>query len=126
MKVMEAGENYLETILMEQKTHGKVRSVDVANALGYSRPTVCVVMKQFREDDYIEIDQTGYITLTVKGREIAERMYERHTIIAEMLIALGVDEQTALTDSCKIEHDISEKSFECIKKHYKKFKADHA
>jgi Mn-dependent DtxR family transcriptional regulator len=124
MKVLEAGENYLETILIEQQQHGKVRSVDVANALGYSRPTVCVVMKQFREDDYIEIDEAGYITLTGKGREIAERMYERHTIIAEMLVALGVDEETALTDSCKIEHDLSERSFHCIKEYYQRLTKD--
>ena len=120
MKVLEAGENYLEAILMEQKSRTLVRSVDIANALGYSRPTVCVVMQQFRRDGYIEMDQDGYITLTGKGREIAERIYERHIILAETLIGLGVDRETALEDSCKLEHDLSEKSFACIKAHYLK------
>ena len=121
MKAMEASENYLETILMVHRSIGHVRSVDIANALGYSRPTISIVMKKFQEDRrYVEIDRDGYITLQEKGRDIAERMYERHVIIAKALTSLGVDEETALAESCKIEHDISDKTFECIKAHYLK------
>jgi len=118
MEIHESAENYLETILMEKNKRGQVRSIDICNALGYSKPTVSVAMKQFRENGYIEMDANGYITLTDKGMIIAERMYERHVIIADFLMAIGVDEATAYQDSCKIEHDISETSFECMKKHY--------
>ena len=122
MEIHESAENYLETILMEKKKKGQVRSIDICNALGFSKPTVSVVMKQFRENGYIEMDENGYITLTEKGNEIAERMYERHVIIADFLMAIGVDEATAYQDSCKIEHDISETTFECMKRHYLKNK----
>ncbi len=118
MEIHESAENYLETILMEKNKKGQIRSIDICNALGYSKPTVSVVMKQFRENGYIEMDENGYISLTEKGSRIAERMYERHVIIADFLMAIGVDEATAYQDSCKIEHDISETSFECMKKHY--------
>ena len=122
LEIHESAENYLETILMEKKKKGQVRSIDICNALGFSKPTVSVVMKQFRENGYIEMDENGYITLTEKGNEIAERMYERHVIIADFLMAIGVDEATAYQDSCKIEHDISETTFECMKRHYLKNK----
>lgn len=122
MKIQESAENYLETILMEKQKRGKVRSIDICNALGFSKPTVSVVMKQFRENGFIEMDDNGFITLTDKGSEIAERMYERHIIIANFLMVLGVDEATSYQDSCKIEHDISDISFECMKKHYLKTK----
>ncbi len=122
MEIHESAENYLETILMEKNKKGQVRSIDICNALGFSKPTVSVVMKQFRENGYIEMDENGYISLTEKGSRIAERMYERHVIIADFLMAIGVDEATAYQDSCKIEHDISETSFECMKKHYLKSK----
>ena len=120
MKVLEAGENYLEAILMEHKKHKFVRSIDLANALGYSKPTISVAMKQFRENGYVEIDESGNITLTEAGSEIAEKMYERHMVIAQFLMSVGVDEKTAYEDSCKIEHDISEKTFQCIKEFYNK------
>ena len=122
MEIHESAENYLETILMEKNKRWQIRSIDICNALGYSKPTVSVVMKQFRENGYIEMDENGYISLTEKGSRIAERMYERHVIIADFLMAIGVDEATAYQDSCKIEHDISETSFECMKKHYLKSK----
>jgi Mn-dependent DtxR family transcriptional regulator len=118
MEIHESAENYLETILMEKNKKGQIRSIDICNALGYSKPTVSVVMKQFRENGYIEMDENGYISLTEKGSKIAERIYERHVIIADFLMTIGVDEATAYQDSCKIEHDISETSFECMKKHY--------
>ena len=115
MKIKDSAENYLEAILMIKKEKGNVRSIDVANELGFSKPSVSVAMKNFREDGYISIDGDGSISLTKKGLEIAERIYERHNVIAKALIALGVDEQTAFEDSCKIEHDISQQTFEKLK-----------
>ena len=120
MRILEAGENYLETIYMESKKRDNVRAIDICNALGYSKPTISVAMKSFREDGYIETDEHGYITLTEKGMEIALKMYERHNTIAEFLMSIGVGRDTAFKDSCKIEHDISEEAFECMKKSLKK------
>ena len=117
-EIHEAAENYLETILMETKRIGAVRSIDICNALGYSKPTISVAMKHLRESGHIQMDKGGYITLTDKGRAIAETMYERHEIIAQILMLLGVDRETAYRDSCKIEHDISPESFSCMKQHY--------
>ncbi|HHU32763.1 MAG: metal-dependent transcriptional regulator [Zhaonellaceae bacterium] len=118
MKILEAGENYLETIYILSKRNKTVRSIDIANEMNYSKPTISVAMKQFRENGYIKMDDNGYITLTDKGLEIALRIYERHQIIAEFLMAIGVDEETAFDDSCKMEHHISQKSFECLKSFY--------
>lgn len=120
MIIHESAENYLESILMLQKTKGNVRSIDVANMLSVSKPSVSVAMKHFREENYISVDDMGNITLTDKGRTIAESMYERHHTIAQFLIALGVDDEIAYEDSCKIEHDISDMSFEKIKEHLDK------
>ena len=117
MRIKESAENYLEAILMIKLKKGCVRSIDVANHLNFTKPSVSVAMKNFREDGYINMDPNGSINLTKKGQEIAERMYERHQIIAKALMALGVDEETAYKDSCKIEHDISDLSFEKIKEH---------
>ena len=115
MKIQESQENYLETILILQNKKGYVRSIDVANELSVTKPSVSVAMKKFREDGYIIVDKEGLITLTEKGHDIANRMYERHHIIAKTLMLLGVDEITAYEDSCKIEHHISDISFEKIK-----------
>ncbi len=115
MRIKESAENYLETIYMLSKKAKYVRSIDVANELGFSKASVSVAMKSFREEGYIVTDADGGITLTGKGLSIAERMCERHNVIASALIALGVSEETAYVDSCKIEHDISEESFEKIK-----------
>ena len=115
MIIKESAENYLETILMINREKGYARSIDVANELGFAKPSVSVAMKNFREEGYIVMDEDGKITLTDKGLEIAERVFERHQVIARALMAIGVDEATAYEDSCKIEHDISEKSFECLK-----------
>ena len=117
MIIKESAENYLETILVLKKKKGTVRSIDVANELGFAKPSVSVAMKHFREDGYVTTDADGNINLTEKGLMVAERVYERHQIIARALIALGVDEETAYEDSCKIEHDISEQSFEKIKEY---------
>lgn len=117
MKIKESAENYLETILMLKNKNGYVRSVDIANELSFTKASVSVAMKSFREDGYITVDEHGNISLTEKGIEIAEKIYERHSVLAKALMALGVNEATAYEDSCKIEHDISNESFEMIKKH---------
>ena len=118
MRIQESGENYLETILVLIQRQGAVRSIDVVNELGYAKPTVSVMMKKLRENGYINMDKDGYITLNSTGLKIAQKIYERHQVIAKMLMSLGVDEKTAYDDSCRIEHVISEKSFACIKAHY--------
>lgn len=115
MKIKESAENYLETILMIQNEKGKVRSVDIANELEYSKPSVSVAMKNLRENDYIDVDSSGYITLLDKGTKIAQKMYERHTTVSDWLISLGVSEKTAVEDACRIEHIISEETFNAIK-----------
>ncbi len=123
MKILESAENYLETILMLQKRNGTVRSIDIVNELDVTKPSVSVAMKQLRENGYIEMDKIGHITLCEKGLEIAERMYERHTLLSQWLIALGVSPETAQEDACRIEHVLSAETFEAIKRHAKKTKA---
>lgn len=120
MKIKESAENYLERILMLQKKNGNVRSIDIAHELSFTKPSVSVAMKAFREEGYINVEETGNITLTEKGLAIAEKVYERHQVLAKALMALGVDEKTAYEDSCKMEHDISEQSFSKIKEHLAK------
>lgn len=119
MKIQEAGENYLESIYILSQRQGDVRATDICSYLGYSRPTVSAVLKQFREDGYVEVDElTHHITLTEKGMEIANKMYERHVVITGMLMALGVSQETAAEDACKMEHDISDETFACMKRFY--------
>lgn len=117
MVIHEAAENYLETIYMLRRRKGSCRSIDVASELGYSKPTISIMMKNLRENGYIRIDEGGELILTEAGMEIALRMYERHEIIARGLMMLGVNEETAYHDSCKIEHDISDETFCAIKAH---------
>ena len=119
MKIKESAENYLETIYMLSRKNGEVRSIDIANELEYSKPSVSIAMKNLREHSYIEVSRDGYITLTDRGLEIAERMYERHIMITRWLVSLGVEEMVAAEDACKIEHVLSEQTFEAIKKHAK-------
>lgn len=116
MKIHESAENYLETILVLKNKNGAVRSIDIANELGFSKPSVSVAMKNLRENGYIEVDSSGYITLLDSGRQIAEKIYERHTTLSKWLVSLGVDAKTAAEDACRIEHIISSESFEAIKK----------
>ena len=116
MKIHESAENYLETILMIKQKKGVVRSIDIANELEFSKPSVSIAMKNLRENGYITVDESGYISLTDSGREIAERMYERHTTLSNWLISLGVNETVAVEDACRIEHVISAESLEAIKK----------
>ena len=118
MKIQESAENYLEAILIIAQKKGQVRSIDVANHLNFSKPSISVAMKRLREEGYIQMGQDGLITLLPPGRAIAESVYEKHCVIAQMLMALGVDEETAFADSCKIEHVLSEKSFTCMKEHF--------
>ena len=120
MIIKESAENYLEAILMIKKNKGYVRSIDIAHELNITKPSVSVAMKHFREEEYITIDKDGGILLTEKGRKIAESVYERHQIIAKALMAIGVDEDVAYEDSCKIEHDISEQTFEKLKEYLEK------
>lgn len=117
MKIQESAENYLETILMLCQNGQPVRSIDIVNELGFSKPSVSVAMKKLRENGYIHVDNDGHITLTDAGREIAEKMYERHTLLSSFLIKLGVDEHTAVEDACRIEHVISSETFEKLKEH---------
>ena len=122
MKTHESTENYLEAILILGLGDNQVRAVDIANELEFSRPSVSVAMKNLREKGFIEVDMSGNITLTNNGRNIAESIYQRHMLISEWLIHLGVDRRTAVSDACKMEHAMSEKSFTAIKKHIKNWK----
>ncbi|HHU89482.1 MAG TPA: metal-dependent transcriptional regulator [Clostridiaceae bacterium] len=119
MQVNESLENYLEMILILQNKNGYARSIDIATELGVTKPSVSHAMKLLRENKYIIMKPDGAITLTKPGAEIAERMYERHRTLAKFLMSLGVDEETAFEDACKIEHDISDQSFEAICRHIK-------
>lgn len=117
MHTNESAENYLETILVLSKSKPVVRSVDVAEALGFKKSSVSVAMKNLRQKDHISMSKEGYIFLTAAGREIAEMIFERHEMLSSWLIGLGVDEKTAVEDACRIEHVISKESFEAVKKH---------
>lgn len=117
MKINQSRENYLETIYMLREKKGEVRSIDIANELEYSKPSVSVAMKNLREDGYITTTSDGYITLTERGAEVAQRMYERHTLITRWFVSLGVSEKVASEDACRIEHVLSAETFDAIKKH---------
>ena len=122
MIIRESAENYLETILIIQERKGSVRSIDIANELNFSKPSVSVAMKNLRANGYISVDDNGFITLTESGFEIADRMYERHRVISQYFMLLGVDPQTAVKDACRIEHIISKDSFEAIRGQYESLK----
>ncbi|MBR5181905.1 MAG: metal-dependent transcriptional regulator [Clostridiales bacterium] len=119
MELKESGEMYLETILVLSKNLKNVRSLDIAKYLHYSKPSISRAMGILRNAKYIAIDESGFITLTNSGREIAEKIYERHVVISSLLESIGVDKETAAEDACRIEHVISDKSFEAIKKRTK-------
>lgn len=126
MKIQKSAEDYLETILVLGQRKGSVRSIDIANELSFSKPSVSIAMKNLRENGYIEVDSEGFITLQASGREIAECIYERHTILTELLVTLGVDYAIASEDACRIEHVISAESFAALKAHAMKEKAQKA
>lgn len=117
MSVHESGEMYLEAILVLSQKNSFVRSVDVGEYLGYSKPSVSRAMGILRRENYIHMDKDGAITLTEEGRRIAEMIYERHTLLSELLIHLGVSEETASADACKMEHAVSDESFQAIKRY---------
>ena len=117
MKVRESAENYLEVILIESRRKEKVRAVDICTHLGFSRPTVSVMLKKLREKGLVEIDENSALSLTPQGLEIAESTYERHCVITQMLIKIGVSPEVAKEDACKIEHDMTDETFLCIKRH---------
>ncbi len=117
MSLLESGEMYLETILVLSQKKKAVRSIDVAEYMQFSKPSVSRAMGILKSNGYIEIDTLGHITLTDTGREAAERIYERHRVLSEILMRLGVDEKTATEDACKMEHYISDTSFAAIKEH---------
>jgi Mn-dependent DtxR family transcriptional regulator len=120
MRIQESGEMYLETILRLSQKSGHVRAIDVGEEMGYSKPSVSRAMGLLKNGGFIVVDADGAITLTDAGRELAEKIYARHTLLTKFLIALGVDEATASEDACKMEHSISDTSFEAIKKWAKK------
>lgn len=115
MKIQQSAENYLETIYMITKCKGYCRSVDIANELGFSKPSVSVAMKNLRENGYIDVLGDGKIVLLEPGRKIAEELFEKHTILTNILVSLGVPNEIAAEDACRIEHVISKESFEAIK-----------
>lgn len=117
MGIKPSGEMYLETIYVLNSKNSKVRSIDIAEHMGFSKPSVSRGVARLKNENYIAIDDGGYITLTEKGLCLAEKIYERHTVLSAVLIRLGVDERTALDDACKIEHVISDTTFAALKKH---------
>ena len=121
MRIHESAENYLETILMLRQRNGSVRSIDIANELDFSKPSVSVAMKNLRTNGYIEVDKAGDIRLLPAGLEIAQRVLEKHTMLTNYLIALGVSPETASEDACRMEHVISKESFDAIKAHATKY-----
>ena len=117
MNIYESAENYLEAILSLHERNGLVRSIDIANELHFSKPSVSVAMKKLRESGYIEMDKEGFISLLPAGEEIAARIYERHKLLTQFFIRLGVDPEVAAADACKVEHDLSDETFQKMKEH---------
>lgn len=117
MRIHESGEMYLETIHVLLKKNGAVRSIDISEHMGYSKPSVSRAVGLLKTGGYILVDKDGYITLTASGVQVAEKIYERHTILSSLLMALGVSEQTAAEDACRLEHAISDESFDAIKRY---------
>ncbi len=121
MKIHESAEDYLETILVLRNRNGVVRSIDIANEMNYSKPSISIAMKKLRENGYISMDQGGFITLLPMGEEIAQKIYARHRLLTEVLKEIGVDAETAAAEACHIEHDISDGTYDKIHEFYHKF-----
>ncbi|MDD6703239.1 MAG: metal-dependent transcriptional regulator [Clostridiaceae bacterium] len=119
MHIQESGEMYLETIYILSEKTGAVRSIDVGEYMGYSKPSVSRAVGILKKGGYLLMDKDGYLTLTESGLAVAKKIYERHTLLTDFLIRLGVNEKTAVEDACKIEHDISDETFDALKKHAK-------
>lgn len=124
MAIHESGENYLEQILILSSQKSKVRAVDLCTALGFSRPTVSVMLRELRASGFVTVTDEGGLALTDKGLSVAQRMYERHCLLAQALMAIGVSHDTALEDACKIEHDLSEETVSCLKAFLAKMKSE--
>jgi len=122
MALYESGQMYLEAIYVLLQKKGKIRAIDVGAYLGYTKPSVSRAVGILKKDEYIAVDPDGYITMLPKGEQFAEQLYERHTVLTNMLMALGIDEETATEDACRIEHVISDKSFAAVKQHYLDYK----
>lgn len=120
MRILESSEDYLEAMLMMREKHGYVRSIDIAAELGVTKPSVSYATKRLRENGYITMDKEGLITLTEAGYAIASRVYERHRTLTAFFVRLGVNEETAREDACKVEHDLSEETYNAIKRHAEK------
>ena len=118
MSIHESGEMYLETIHVLLQKNGSVRSIDISEHMGYSKPSISRAVGLLKKGGYILVDKDGYITLTQSGEAVANKIYERHTVLTRMLTALGVDPEVASDDACRLEHAISDESFEAIKKHF--------
>ena len=123
MKIQESAENYLEAILVLRQRNGQVRSIDVAHYTGFSKPSISRAVGLLRDNGYVSIDQNGLLSLTEAGLKIAETIYERHTVLTDLLIKLGVSPETASEDACRIEHVISAETFEKLKEHVRKYGA---
>ncbi len=123
MHIQESGEMYLETIHILSQKQSSVRSIDVCEYMGYSKPSVSRAIGLLKSGGYVRVDEYGHLHLTDAGQEIAQKMYERHTLLTEFLVRLGVEEAIAAEDACKIEHHLSDRSFEAIKKHAEQFLA---
>ena len=124
MAVSEAIENYLETIYILSRQQNEVHAIDICTYLSYSRPTVSIVLRQMRENGLVTVNEDNHIHLTEEGLAIASRIYERHTVLSDMLMSLGVKQETALRDACKIEHDLSDETFEAIKRHARRMRKE--
>ncbi len=122
MKILESAENYLEAVLIIRQEKGQVRAIDIVNYLGFSKPSVSIAMKQLETNGYISRDSDGHISLTEEGMEIATAVYERHDLLSKIFMEIGVSEDTAKDDACKIEHHISQETFECLKEFYANMK----
>ena len=122
MALHESGQMYLEAIHVLLQKSEKIRAIDVGAYLGYSKPSVSRAIGILKKGGYIFVDEDGYITMSAEGKQVSEQLYERHTVISSLLIALGVDEETATEDACRIEHVISDRSFAAVKEHYLEFK----
>ncbi len=121
--MQESGEMYLETILILKNERGAVRSVDVSERMGYSKPSVSRAVGLLKSGGYLRVDSDGFLTLTPSGEAIAKKIYERHTVLRDLLMRLGVEEAVATEDACKMEHDISDETFDAIKRHVRKYEA---
>ncbi len=124
IKIQESGEMYLENILILGREQNHIRAIDIVNRTGYSKPSISRALKLLKEDGYINIDKSGYIVLTEDGRKTAEKIYERHKILSDIFIKIGISEENAVADACKIEHDISDETFEKIKNYFNQSKKD--